>query len=141
MTHPDLEGQEIAVAPSAVPVHAESGWQVVPGQDETGDEWPAEVQRFEGQPPIRLRHPDLEQEITVAESAVPFHREKGWLPVDDEGEPEPAGDLEGLTVEQLRDLVRARGLPVSGTKAELVERLSPQASEPAEAAEQTPEEE
>jgi hypothetical protein len=139
MTHPDLEGQEIAVAPSAVPFHAESGWQVAPGQGDMGEEWPAEVQRFEGQPPIRLRHPDLEQEITVAESAVPFHREKGWLPVEEEGAGE--GDLEGLTVEQLRESARARGLPVSGTKAELLERLSPQASEPAEAAEQTTEEE
>lgn len=34
-----------------------------------------------------------------------------------------AAGLDGLTVEQLRDEARARGLAVSGTKAELLERL------------------
>lgn len=32
---------------------------------------------------IRMSHPDLEQDITVAESAVPTHLASGWTPVDD----------------------------------------------------------
>lgn len=48
--------------------------------------------------------------------------------------------FEGLTVEQLREEAKARGLPVSGTKAELLSRLAdtdqqPDVSRDAETAE------
>lgn len=37
-----------------------------------------------------------------------------------------AGALDGLRVAELRDIAAARGLPVSGTKAELIARLAGQ---------------
>lgn len=51
----------------------------------------------------------------------------GWvMETDDdltpEPEPEPE-DLTELTVDDLRDRLRDRDLPVSGTKAEMIERL------------------
>lgn len=36
---------------------------------------------------------------------------------------EPEHDLEDYSVDQLKDLLRERDLPVSGNKAELIERL------------------
>lgn len=44
-------------------------------------------------------------------------------PVVDEVPAEPEEDLEALTIPQLQDLLRGKDLPVSGSKAELVERL------------------
>ena len=123
MRHPDLPGQDFDAPSSAVPFHQAAGWQVIPGQDEQGDEWPDELLPFEGQPPIRMRHPNLDQEITVAESAVPIHRSSGWQVVEDDTEADEGDDLSELTVEELKDEARARNLPVSGTKAELLERL------------------
>jgi hypothetical protein len=35
-----------------------------------------------------------------------------------------ADDLESMSKQELQDLAESRGLPVSGTKAELIERLS-----------------
>ena len=47
-------------------------------------------------------------------------------------EPSPADEgYEAQTVEDLRDALRDRGLPVSGTKAELVERLQDDDATPA----------
>jgi hypothetical protein len=131
MTHPNLPGAEISVAASAVPFHEDSGWKQVPGQAERGEVWPAELRLYGGQPLVRLYHPDLDAEVTVAESAVPFHRERGWqvVDVDDPGPETPAEDaaegdgLDAKTVAELQALARDRGLPVSGTKAELLERL------------------
>jgi hypothetical protein len=120
MTHPDLPGTEISVAASAVPFHREARWEEVPGQDEHGEVWPLEAQRFGGQTVVRLRHPDLEQEIEVAESAVPFHRERGWQLADQV----EAEALEGRKVAELRELAKERGIsPIPSTKAELVEAL------------------
>ncbi|HEV8653109.1 MAG TPA: hypothetical protein VG276_27885 [Actinomycetes bacterium] len=90
MRHPDLE-QEIEVAPSAVPHHQRVGWVEIEGQTEQGERWPAELQRFEGQQQIRMRHPDLEgTQITVAASAAPMHLERGWYVVPDENAPPAA---------------------------------------------------
>lgn len=121
MRHAESGGTYDA-APSQVPLLELSGWQTVEGEDLTEVvPLPPELQLFEGQQQVRLHHPETGAEITVAESAVPFHRERGWL-LADEGEPETDA-LDGLTVEELRDELRARALPVSGTKTELVERL------------------
>lgn len=88
MRHPDLD-TEIVVAAEAAAIHRGSGWVPVEGQQDMGEELPAELQRFEGQPPVRMRHPTLDGEITVAESAVPIHRSNGWLVVDEQTEAEP----------------------------------------------------
>jgi hypothetical protein len=147
MNHPTLPAdQVIDVDPIAVPHHQAAGWQVEPGQDETGEEWPTELQRFEGQEQVRMRHPDLDAEIVVARSTVPAHQSNNWYQVEEDVPlpelPEAPDDLEALTVEDLRDLLRARDLPVSGTKTELVSRLraAPAEEEPATPADQESEE-
>jgi SAP domain len=142
MRHPDLEGTEISVPSESVPHHANAGWYAVEGQADMGETFPLEAQRFEGQPQVRMRHPRLGegQVITVAESAVPWHRAEGWLVIGEEAV-EEAGvgahiqevSLDDLTAEQLRELARDQGVPVSGTKAELLERLGSQEA-PAEPA-------
>ncbi len=141
MTHPE-SGGEYDAQPSQVPHLQESGWRVEPGQTEQGETWPAEAQRFEGQQRFRLRHPDLDTEIVVAESAVPYHRERGWLvveePAEEGGAIQETDRRDMLTVEQLRDEARTAGMAVSGTKAELLERLR---SAPAEAGQTTEESE
>jgi len=39
---------------------------------------------------IKMRHPNLIDEITVPESAVPIHMASGWVPVDQTAEEPPA---------------------------------------------------
>lgn len=126
MRHPDSGGTYDA-QPSQVPLLELTGWQTVEGEDLTDVEpLPAELQPFEGQPTFRMRHPDVEGDpVTAAESQVPFYRERGWVLVEEEEEAaEEEVALEDSTVAQLQDQARELGLPVSGTKAELVERIS-----------------
>jgi SAP domain len=143
MEHPDLPGQPYDADPLQVPHLRASGWQVAEGQDTSAVEaFPPEAERFDGQPVVRLYHPGLDREIEVAESAVPTHRSSGWQLIEEaEPEPAPPDDLDGLTVADLQDLLRARDLPVSGAKAELIQRLRAAPTEEAEApAEPAPEE-
>jgi hypothetical protein len=154
MTHPD-SGGEYPAAASQVPFLKESGWQVVPGQEEQGEEWPAELQRFDGQEQVRIHHPETGGETVVARSAVPFHRERGWLEVEEPAglveEPAETDSLDELTVEELKDEIRTinkrlpddQQLPVSGTKPELLERVRsapPAEAKPEAAADETEEE-
>jgi small subunit ribosomal protein S3Ae len=56
-----------------------------------------------------------------AEEEAPVEEE---VPAEDEAEPEgDAPDYASMTVAELKDELKAKGLPVSGKKAELVERL------------------
>lgn len=141
MLHPDLPGQTYDAQPSQVPHLQETGWEEAPDQDEHGEVWPVEAQRFGGQESVRIHHPETGGTAVVAASALPYHRERGWQVVGEEeaeavslaeatGLPDLADGLDGLTVEELREELRARSLAVSGSKAELVERLrAQQASE------------
>jgi hypothetical protein len=144
MRHPE-SGGEYDAQPSQVPHLVEAGWQVMPGQAVEGEIWPTEAQRFGGQDQVRIRHPETGGETVVAASSVPYHRERGWDMVSEEsasGEAaQPEDRLEEMTAEELKDYARRAGLPVSGTKAELVERLraAPAVQEPAEPAEPTEE--
>jgi hypothetical protein len=132
MRHPDSGGTYDA-QPSQVPLLELTGWQTVEGEDLSDVEpLPAELQPFEGQPTFLMRHPDVEGDpVVAAESQVPFYRERGWVlveeePAEEEAEPEAEeeGDgLDGLTVAELQDVARDQGLPVSGTKQELLKRL------------------
>jgi hypothetical protein len=101
MRHPDLE-QQIEVSASAVPHHERSGWKVVEGQAEQGEQWPEDLQRFQGQQQVRMRHPDLPgQQITIAASAVPMHQERGWHVVEDaNAQSPPRGEPEGGVEDQ-----------------------------------------
>jgi hypothetical protein len=123
MTHPD-SGGEYWATPDQVPHHQESDWQIAPGQNVDVEEWPAELRKFGGQDTVKMRHPEIEGEpVTAALSQVPFYREKGWQIVDEHAEGFDASGLVNYTLEQLKEEARARDLPVSGTKAELNERL------------------
>jgi hypothetical protein len=112
MTHPDVAG-EIVVASSAVPIHENSGWKAVPGQEDMGERLPPDAQRFDGQEQVRMRHPNVADMIVVARSAVPSHRSVGWVEIDDEAEAKAAYDDQ--TVTGLQEEARSRGLKVSGT--------------------------
>src|SRR5436190_20319689 len=95
---------------------------------------------------VTLAHPNLPgQLITVPEEAVPTHRASGWT--DDVPAPEPV-DYSGWTKDELIAEADSRGLPLNGTKADLIARLDgndvsatepdqpaeePQPEEPAEA--------
>lgn len=109
MRHPTLPGQEITVAESAAPHHQAAGWEIVEGEGET---WPEELRPFEGQPVVRLRHPDLDAEIRVGESVVPFHRERGWLLVEEE----PAAEVERVEVSSAVEGTATKSTPGKSTR-------------------------
>ena len=120
ISHPD-SGVEDAVVPAAAVPHWEyAGWKYEEGDRE---DWPTELQRFEGQTQVRIYHPDLDVYETVAESAVPHHRSRGWtLAADHDAE-----QLETKKVAELRQLAKDRGIsPIPSTKDELVAALEQQ---------------
>lgn len=126
MTHPDAGDYD--AQPSQVPHLKLAGWTVAPGQSEQGEVWPSDAGLEEEEPQVTLWHPGLDREQTFPASAEAHWRGLGWLrPGVDELQPppEPAvpDDLDALTVADLQDVLRARGLAVSGSKAELVERI------------------
>lgn len=41
---------------------------------------------------VRMRHPDLDQEIDVPESAVPIHMGSGWVPADQDDDVTPPAE-------------------------------------------------
>jgi hypothetical protein len=136
MTHPDLD-TEITVDTAAEAIHENSGWKRSPDQDDIPYEsLPADVARFEGQDQVRLQHPNVAEIITVGADAVPFHQSNGWVRVEEAAKQE----RETRTVAELKDEIRTLNesrdaddqLPVSGTKDELLERLTQaqQISEP-----------
>jgi SAP domain len=116
IVHPDLDPDGVVVPAESVPHHERAGWQFIEGDRDT---WPKELQKYGGQREVRIYHPQLDRTVGVPESAVPFHREKGWVPADERD----AEQLEESTVDDLKDEARKRGLKVSGTKDELVERI------------------
>ena len=135
MRHPDLDSEYLA-EPGQVPHLEQAGWVQVEGQDEQGEVWPEDLQLFDGQQQVRMRHPDLPgQEIVRAESAVPYHRERGWqviedTPPSDENAPSSDAQAEGRsepTVAELREQAKAAGIsPLPTTKADLLAALRDQ---------------
>jgi hypothetical protein len=123
MHHPETGGAYLA-QPSQVEFLKASGWQL-DDPDADYDQWPAELQQFEGQPPVRMRHAEVDEEIVVAEGSAALHAERGWQRVEDV----EMAALEDQTLQQLKEQARERGLPVSGTKAELIERLAEEPDE------------
>jgi len=120
ITHPDPGVEDSRVPPESVGLWRNSGWQLADGQDTQVEELPPEAQRFEGQPQVRIYHPELDRVESVAESAVPQHRSQGWL-LADEAEAER---LEAKNVAELRELAKERGIsPIPSTKADLLEAL------------------
>lgn len=72
---------------------------------------------------VRMTHPDLPGQPYFADDGqVPHLRAAGWVVAPPPAEPEGDG-LEDLTVAELQDRLRVAGLPVSGAKAELLQRL------------------
>jgi hypothetical protein len=124
MTNP-ASGGEYDADPGQVEHLKAAGWEL-DDPDADYERWPAELQRFEGQEQVRIRHPLTGSTAVVARSAVAVHRSAGWQEITDEDD---AGSLEAKTVPELKALLEQRGLPVSGTKAELIERLQEPAAE------------
>jgi hypothetical protein len=121
ITHPDPDVQDAIVGAASVPHWEYQGWKLAEGDRET---WPAELQRFEGQAQVRIRHPETGGEATVGADSVPHWRSRGWQVVDEADYP---ADLETKTVAELRELAKKRGIsPVPTTKADLVEALEDQ---------------
>ena len=58
MYHPETKGDYAAQA-SQVEFLKASGWEVA-DDDADYDRWPAELQRFEGQGVVKMRHPQVE---------------------------------------------------------------------------------
>jgi hypothetical protein len=126
MTKADV--QDYWADPGQVPHFENAGWKRAPGQDDIEvEEWPDELKRFGGQEPVDIYNPQTGAYYTTGAESVGHHRSRGWLVVGSDDYAAAikakATDLDNLTVEELKDKARARDLPVSGTKAELVERL------------------
>ena len=108
MYHPETHN-DYAAQRSQVEFLKASGWEVA-DEDADYDRWPAELQRFEGQGVVKMRHPQVEgPPIDAAESQVAFFAERGWVKVDDQAVTPAAqtGDLEDMTVDELKDEARA----------------------------------
>jgi hypothetical protein len=130
MTH-SISGGEYIAQREQVPHLEEAGWEQVPGQDIKGEEWPAELRRYGGQPEVRLRHPVTGGEYASPESAVPYHQGRGWVRADEQAEQAATEGLETKTVPELRELAKAQGIsPIPTTKPELLAAL--QGEQPAE---------
>jgi hypothetical protein len=78
-----------------------------------GAEAPADVEEVQGEMTVESEDSELD---AIADEAEEVTEEE--LEADEE-----EGGLEELTVEELKEELRDAGLPVSGTKAELIERL------------------
>jgi hypothetical protein len=117
MTYPDPGVEDAVVDASQVPHLEHAGWRFVEGDRE---HWPEELREAgrEGMVYIRNRY-------TGGTAFVPeltgHLGERGWEEVDPDAE--RAAELEDKTVAELREQARERGLPVSGTKDELLARL------------------
>ena len=93
MRHPDLpDNPPLELAESAAPQHRSQGWFEVdapptPKSDARGDK-PA------GAVSVRMSHPGVENEITVAEESAPFHTAAGWSVVQGKAETKQSDDTE-----------------------------------------------
>lgn len=119
MTHPDPDLDDAVVGASQVPHFEHAGWRYVEGDRE---HWPEELQRFEGEAQVYIRHPVTGATAFLPASAVPHWRSVGWEVVDPDAEQEAALDDKNLA--ELKDEAKTRGLPSSGTKDELRERIA-----------------
>jgi len=120
MTHP-VSGGEYDAQPSQVEHLKETGWELAEGEEADYERWPADLQRYGGQPEVQLRHPVTGAEYGSPESAVPYHQEKGWVRADEQADQA----LEDKTVPELRDLAKEQGIkPIPATKPELIAALS-----------------
>ena len=120
MSHPDPGVEDANVSASQVPHFENAGWRHEEGDRDT---WPEELQRFGGQPQIRLYHPELDRYEVVAESQVPHLRSVGWMLAEEH----ETDQLEGKKVAELRELAKDRGIsPIPSTKDELIAALEEQ---------------
>lgn len=91
MRHPDLPNSPlIEVAESSVPQHRAGGWFEVDAPQKPKGDVAAAGKSPQLAASVRVRHPDVDDEITVAESAVPFHIAAGWSVIEDKAKNEQA---------------------------------------------------
>ena len=119
MTHPDPTVEDAIAKAEQVPHLEHAGWRFVEGDRE---HWPEELQRFDGETQVYIRHPVTGASSIVPEIAVPHWRAVGWQVVDPDAE--QAAELEGKKVAELRELAKDRGIsPIPPTKDELIAAL------------------
>jgi hypothetical protein len=122
MTHPDPDVHDAIVAAIQVPHFEQVGWRYVEGDRE---HWPEELQRFQGEQPVYIRHPETGGTSFVPADVVPHWRSRGWLVVDPDAE--QTAELEDKKVTELKEMAKERGIsPIPTTKAELIEALEGQ---------------
>ncbi|MGB0727000.1 MAG: SAP domain-containing protein [Candidatus Poseidoniaceae archaeon] len=101
----ELKAKKAALLAEAMAEEGDDDADEAEAEDAPAEEAPAEEAPAEA---------EAEEEAPVEEEA----------PAEDEAEPEgDAPDYASMTVAELKDELKAKGLPVSGKKAELVERL------------------
>ncbi|MGB0151121.1 MAG: SAP domain-containing protein [Candidatus Poseidoniaceae archaeon] len=101
----ELKAKKAALLAEAMAEEGNDDADEAEAEDAPAEEAPAEEAPAEA---------EAEEEAPVEEEA----------PAEDEAEPEgDAPDYASMTVAELKDELKAKGLPVSGKKAELVERL------------------
>jgi len=118
ISHPD-PGVEDAIVDAMQVGHFEhAGWRYVEGDRE---DWPAELREAGREGMVYIRNRDTGGTAFVPELSGHL-RERGWEEVDPQAEQE--AQMEEKTLAELKDEAKARGLPVSGTKDELRERIA-----------------
>lgn len=127
---------EYLADPLQVPHLENAGWRVADGEDDsTVERWPMDLRKYEGQPEVELYSPTTGNYYKSPESAVPYHRARGWVVVGSDDylaaqTAQAAEDLSDRTVEELRELAKERGIsPLPTKKAELLDALSTQEQE------------
>ena len=118
MIHPDPGVEDAVVAAIQVPHMEHAGWRYVEGDRET---WPEEAREESRAGWVFIRNRNTGGTTFVPE-LTPALRERAWEEVDLDAERE--AQMEEKTLAELKDDAKARGLPVSGTKDELRERIS-----------------
>ena len=94
MRHPDLpDSPPTEIAESAVPQHRAGGWFAVDAPPKPPAE--AGVDKAPPAASVRMRHQDIDDEITVAASAAPFHVAAGWSVVADTPKEQADGSVPG----------------------------------------------
>jgi hypothetical protein len=135
--HPGIEGTAQTLR-SALP-HLDGEWEPVDEPDDSPS--PAEAD----QELVWVRHPDLEGPAAQTPRSALAHMDGKWVEVPDP-DTVPETVTENLQKSVLQAVAKSRGLPVSGTKAELAEAITAhdeetaQDSPPADGDVATPEE-
>lgn len=111
--HPDMEGTAQTLR-SALP-HLDGQWEEIDDPGPTSVAYDQEL--------VWVRHPDLEGPPAQTPRSALAHMDGKWVEVADP-DTVPETVTENLQKSVLQAVAKSRGLPVSGTKAELAEAIT-----------------